>query len=25
VQAICTLASKGFSIGQACPLFGLPH
>ena len=25
VQAICTLLSKGVSIRQACPLFGLPH
>jgi hypothetical protein len=24
-QAICTLASKGVSIYQSCPLFGLPH
>ncbi len=25
LQAICTLLSKGVSICQACPLFGLPH
>ncbi len=25
VQAISTLLSKGASIRQACPLFGLPH
>ncbi len=25
VQAICTLASNGVSIRQACPLLGLPH
>ncbi len=25
VQAICILASRGVSIHQACPLFGLPH
>ena len=25
VQAICTLASNGISIRQACPLFGLLH
>jgi hypothetical protein len=25
VHAICTLASNGISIRQACPLFGLLH